>query len=79
MISTVTTSTISTVSTIALAGSLGLIAILVLFVLLLQKEIVTASESRFGSRLSLALNIALVPLLISFFGIVIAKVAEVLS
>lgn len=79
MISTVTTSTVSTVSTVALAGSLGLIAIVVLFSLLLQKEIVTASESRFGSRPSRALNIALVPLLISFFAIVIAKVIEVLG
>lgn len=79
MISTVTTSTVSTVSTAALAGAFSLIAILVLFAVLLQKEMATVSESTRAARLSRALNIALVPLLLSFGAIVLAKVAEILG
>lgn len=79
MISTVTTSTVSTVSTVVFAGSLGLIAILVLFSLLVQKEIITAREDQLASRIDRVLNIALLPLLISFLAIAVAKMAEVLN
>lgn len=75
MVSTVTT---STVTAVALAGSLAVIGILILLALLIQKEVVTsASGSRF-TKLGQALNIGILPLLIAFVLIVIAKVAEVL-
>jgi hypothetical protein len=75
MVSTVTT---STVTTVAFAGSLAVIGILILLALLIQKEMVTsASGSRF-TKLGRALNIGILPLLIAFVLIVIAKVAEVL-
>lgn len=78
MISTVTTSTISTVTSVALAGSAALIGILVLFALVLQKEITTSSNNKKLHRLSTALNISIIPLLIAFVLTVIAKVSEVL-
>jgi Ca2+/H+ antiporter len=77
MISTVTVSTVSTVTT-ALAGSGALIGVVVLFILLLQKEVTTASDSSLMHRLGTALNIGIIPLLIAFILIVIAKVLEVL-
>jgi len=78
MISTVTTTTVSTVTTVALAGSFALVSVLVLIALLVQKELtVTATNSR-ALKLSKALTIGIVPLLIAFVLIVISKVAEVL-
>lgn len=79
MISTVTTSTITTVTTAALAGSVALIGILVLFALVVQKEVTTASSSSRLHSLSKALNIGIIPLLIAFVLLVIARVAEVLK
>jgi hypothetical protein len=78
MISTVTTSTVSTVTTAAIYGSVALIGILVLLTLLIQKEVTTAGSSSRLKRLSKALNIAIVPLLIAFVLIVVTKVMEVL-
>jgi hypothetical protein len=77
MISTVTVSTVSTVTT-AMAGSVALIGVVVLFILLLQKEVTTASDSHPLRRLGMALNIGIIPLLIAFVLIVVAKVIEVL-
>lgn len=71
MISTVTTSTVSTVT---LAGSFALIAILVLFSLLIQKELATASDNAKLKKLGRAINVAIVPLLIVFFLVVVNKV-----
>ena len=79
MISTVTTSTVSTITTAAIAGSLALIGILVLFALLVQKEVTTAGDNDRLRRLSKALNIAILPLLIAFILIVITRVMEVLK
>ena len=76
MISTVTTSTVSTVTTAALAGSVALIGIWVLFVLLIQKEVSTVTTDNRYKLLRKALNVGIVPLLISFILIVIAKVSE---
>jgi hypothetical protein len=76
MISTVTTSTVSTVTTAALAGSVALIGIWVLFVLLLQKEVTTVTTDHRFKKLRQALNIGILPLLIAFILIVIAKVSE---
>ena len=76
MISTVTTSTVSTVTTAALAGSVALIGIVVLFILLLQKEVTTVTSDNRVRKLRQALNIGIVPLLIAFALLVIAKVSE---
>lgn len=76
MISTVTTSTVSTVT---LAGSLVVVGIIVLLGLLVQKELVSASENDRASRLSKLLNIGIVPLLIAFVLVVVSKVAHVLK
>lgn len=79
MISTVTTSTVTTVATATFAASLTLVAVLGLLVLLIQKEAVSASDGNVPHGLSRALNVAIVPLLLSFFFIVVVKVIEVLG
>lgn len=76
MISTVTVSTVSTVTT-ALAGSVALIGVMVLFMLLLQKEVTTASTDRMH-RLRTVLNIGIIPLIIAFLLLVVARVSEVI-
>jgi hypothetical protein len=77
MITTVTTTTTTTVTTVA-AASLALIAILTLLALLIQKEIIGGLTGERARRLSRALNIAIVPLLVVFITTVVFKAAEVL-
>ncbi len=83
MISTVTTTTITTITAIALTTSLELVAILALLVFLIQKEILSSTSTprakMIGAFFSKALNVAIVPLLLSFGFIVIIKVLEVLQ
>ena len=79
MISTVTFSTVTIAATAAIAGSLALIVILVLLSLLIQKELATASDDSRMQRLSQVLNIAILPLLIAFFLIVVFRVVDVLN
>ena len=74
MISTVTTSTVTTLTNVALAGTLGLITIVVLVILMIQKEVTSTVRDRRTERLSGALNIALVPLVIVFVAIVLTKI-----
>lgn len=78
MITTVTTTTTTTVTTIS-AVSLALIAILTLLSLLVSKEIISCSTSEKAKRLSRALNVAIVPLVIVFFATAIAQVLKVLG
>lgn len=82
MVTTVTTTTTTTVTTIS-AASLALIAIILLLVLLVQKEIISSVEQGVqGSRLQQlgrALNIAIVPLGLTFVAICIANVLDVLK
>ncbi len=75
MISTITTSTVTTMANISLAGTLGLIAIIFLLTLLVQKEISTSISGKKMLRLSHALNVAILPLLIVFVSIVVVRVA----
>ena len=76
MISTVTTSTVSTVtSTAGIAAGLGLIAVLALISFLVAKELSSAGDHPKLQRLSRFLNVAIVPLLVVFTSIVIAKTA----
>ena len=79
MISTVTTTTVSTVTSLALAGSLALVCIITLVALLIQKELMTPAEGRLARVLSRALNIGIVPLLITFVLIVAVRMAEALK
>jgi hypothetical protein len=79
MISTVTTTTVTTVATFANAGSLAVFGIILLLTFLVQKELASASEGRFGRTLARVLNVAIVPLLVSFVFIVAVKVLELLK
>ena len=83
MISTVTATTVTTITAVTLAASLELVAILALLVFLIQKEVFsftsTPRAKEVGVFLSKALNVAIVPLFISFGFIVIIKVLEVLQ
>jgi hypothetical protein len=78
MISTVTTTTVTTIASVASAGSLAVVGILMLLALLIQKELASASESRFARALSRVVNVAIVPLLLGFVYIVAVKVIEAL-
>jgi len=78
MISTVTTTTVSTVTTVTFAASFALVSVVVLFALLLQKEVATSAESPRLKALGRALNVAIVPLLLTFAVILVAKVAQLL-
>lgn len=79
MISTVTTTTVTTVTTVALSASLTLLAVVALLAFLIQKEILSATEGRRAQALSRTLNVAIVPLLVSFVFIAVIKVAQVLN
>jgi hypothetical protein len=78
MISTVTTTTVTTIASMATAGSLAVVGIVLLLALLIQKELASASDSRFALVLSRIVNIAIVPLLLGFAYIVVFKVIEAL-
>jgi hypothetical protein len=78
MISTVTTTTVTTVTSIALTASLALLAIVVLMLLLIQKEIISVSENRKLHAWGRIINVAIVPLLLSFGFIAVVTVAQVL-
>ena len=78
MISTVTTSTVTTGATATFAASLALVAIISLLIFLIQKEVLSASSNDGAKAMSRVLNIAIVPLILSFLFIVVVKVAEVL-
>jgi len=78
MISTVTTTTVTTVTTVTLAASLALLVVVALLLFLIQKEILSAATSPRAQALSRVLNIAILPLLLSFAFIAVVKVAEVL-
>lgn len=79
MISTVTTTTVTTVAAFATTGTLAVFGIVLLLTFLVQKELAGASEGRFAQILSRVLNVAIVPLLVSFVFIVAVKVVEALQ
>lgn len=76
MISTVTTSTVTIVTAASIVGSIALIVILILFTLLVQKELAISSSNRPIQRLSRALNVGIIPLVMAFLVIVAVKAAE---
>jgi uncharacterized membrane protein len=83
MITTVTTSTTSTVSTIATAAGLGaslaFVAIVCLILFVMQKEVLSAPTGKGATALSRALNVAIVPLLLAFGMIVVARVFDIVK
>lgn len=84
MISTVTTATVSTVTTAtATSGVLGVsfsfIAVMALGMLLMQKEIISGNRQEWAQRVSRVLNVAIVPLLIAFVMIALARLQAVFS
>ena len=76
--SSTSTSTTSTVAALSFAASLALVSILTLFALLLQKELATASNTPRLKVLGRTIDVALVPLFMTFVMVVVARVAEVL-
>ena len=79
MVSTVTTSTINIVSDLALATTISILVCLTLLLLLIQKEIISVSNSRRARVLGRVLNIAIVPLFIVFVLLLVFKVAQVVG
>ena len=63
---------------VANSGSLALIVILFLIFLLIQKELSSVLSGRY-KKLSRALNIAIVPLFITFLLIVVLRLAGMLQ
>ncbi len=79
MISTVTTTTVATVTSIALTASLALLAIVVLMILLIQKEIISVSDHKKLHNWGRIVNVAIVPLLLSFAFIAVITVAQLIQ
>ncbi len=80
MISTVTTTTVTTVTTatVAVLAGLSLLAIVMLLGLLISKELVSVSDQPRFKSLGRVLNVAIVPLSLSFVLIAVMKVLQVL-
>lgn len=78
MISTVTTTTIAMATSIGLTASLVLMAVAVLLMLLIQKEVVSVSANPRLQAWGRVINVAIIPLLLSFAFIVVVTVAGVL-
>jgi hypothetical protein len=78
LISTVTT-TVTTVATLAAGATLGALGTLLLIFLLSAKEVVTADARRTLNYLGRSLDVAILPLLITFALIVALKIMEVLA
>ena len=70
---------VTLVTAVTLAASLSLLAVLALLLFLIQKEILSASTSERAQALSRVLDIAIVPLLLSFVFIAAVKVSQVLN
>lgn len=78
MISTVTTTVTTVTTVVGIAGTLGAIASLLLIFLLSGKEIADAGRSRLSKVIGRNLNVAILPLLLTFSIIVIVNVATIL-
>ena len=78
MVSTDPVETIRAVMSSTLVPSLTLMAVLLLLVLLVLKEIATSLSTPRAQRLSAALNIALLPLLLACAFAIAARVIGVL-
>jgi hypothetical protein len=63
---------------VAAASSLVLIAVITLFMLLIQKEIFGGLRSEHAKRLSQALNVSIVPLIIVFVAALVVQLVDTL-
>jgi Trk-type K+ transport system membrane component len=81
VVSTTTTvaGTTTTVASIQLLSSLGIIGAIVLILLLVAKELLSSHRLEKTLFLSNRLNIAIVPLLMTFVLIVLTKIANALA
>ena len=79
MISTVTITAVSFISKSAIAGSIAWIGMLILVALLVQKELVSASDDSRSQQLSRVMNVGILPLLLVFVMIVFFKIVEALN
>lgn len=75
-----TSTTSSVVSTFSAVGvsEISVVMVVCLIALLSASEILSAS-TYWNKRLSTMLNLAIVPMVVTFFGIVLCKVWEVIS
>jgi hypothetical protein len=80
MITTVTTSTVSSVSSVTtvvgISASLAMIAVICLVGFLILKESLSSSVRPMSQILARALNVAIVPLLMAFAMLAVAKAIE---
>ena len=79
MISTVTTTAVSMLGNSANAGFFALIGMLVLVALLIQKELISASNDSRLRQLSRVMNVGILPLMVAFVLIVSFKIVEALN
>jgi len=79
MISTVTTTAVSLLSSSANAGSFALIGMLVLVALLIQKELISASDDSRSQQLSRVMNVGILPLYLVIILSVFFKIVEALN
>ena len=80
MISTITTSTITTVTTmIGFGVAVSIVTVITLLAFLSSKELAAASINKKHRFLAKSLDVAIVPLLVSFVLITVVKIAEVLN
>jgi hypothetical protein len=77
MITTVTTTTTTAITSMA-AASLTLIVVLTLIAALVQKEIIGGLAGDRAKRLTRALNVAILPLVVVFVATVAVRIAETL-
>lgn len=78
-----TTSAVSTTSVMSMFATVGvsdlsIISVICLIVLLSASEILSASKL-WNKCLSTSLNLAIIPMVLAFVGIVVFKVAEVIA
>ena len=78
MSSAVTTSTVMTVNSTIYFGMMGLILAVTLFVLLFNKEILSSSTRPSIVTIRRALNVAILPLLLSFLIILMVSLTNTL-
>jgi hypothetical protein len=75
----VSTVTVTTIAAMGLVASLSVFGVILLITSLVSKELLSASNGPRKKVIARALNISIVPLLLSFTVIVALKVIEILS
>jgi hypothetical protein len=76
MTTTVTTVTISTVAAMGLAGTLGVVISVVLLTLLISRQVAASAPDGQALLWRRSLNVAVLPLLISFLALVMVRALQ---